>query len=612
MNLREAVGKCLALLSPADRRRLALVTLAQIATSVLDLVGVLLLGLAGALAVTTVQGTPPPSAVQAAVDFLGLGSLTSAQLLGWIAVSAAVLLLVKSILSSYLLRRVFRFLASRQATVSASLTRALLARPLTFVQLRSSQETAYALVQGVGSATLIMLGQATVFVSEFSLLVLLGVFLLIVDPPVALISILFFSLVALALQWSLGRWAMRSSASLAASDIKSLDSIQEAVNSYREIVVSDRRDSYAARLEALRWQAAQHSADLQFISTLPKYVFEVALVIGGFALAAALFSTQDVVAATGTLALFLAAASRVMPSILRLQGASLMMRNAAGTALSTLALADSVGSRDEGTGLRPKPSLTSTGMHEPAESFDPAIEVTSVTFTYPNSPVAAIADVSLRVPSGSSTALVGASGAGKSTLADLILGVLEPQQGSVLLGSVAPQDAVRRWPGGVGYVPQEVALANASVRANVALGLPEDEIDDNLVWQALERARLNDIFEADPHGLSTVIGERGFRLSGGQKQRLGIARALYTRPRLMVLDEATSSLDAQTERAIAETLADFEGSVTTVIIAHRLSTITSVDQVLYVEAGSILARGSFDDVRHQVPAFDRQAEIMGL
>lgn len=572
----------------------------------------LLLGLVGALAVTTIQGMPPPTALQTASDTLGLEGLTSAQMLGWLAASAAILLLVKSILSSFLIRRVFRFLASRQATVSASLTRALLARPLTFVQVRSSQETSYALVQGVSAATLVMLGQGVVFISEFSLLALLAVFLLVVNPLVALISIVFFGLVALALQWSLGRWAMSSAQSLADSDINSLDSIQEAMNSYREIVVSDRRDFYISRIETLRWQAAQHSADLQFISSFPKYVFEVALVIGGSALAVALFSTQDAVSAMGTLALFLAAATRVMPSILRLQGASLMMRNAAGTAASTLALAETIGSDSDSNRVRPECSTISARIQEGYPDFVPMIEVSNVTFTYPGASHAALADVSLHAPSGSSVALVGVSGAGKSTLADILLGVLEPQQGQVHLGSVAPQEAIRRWPGGVAYVPQEVALANATVRANVALGIPGEAVDDALVWEALERARLKDVVSANREGLDAVVGERGFRLSGGQRQRLGIARALYTRPRLIVLDEATSSLDAETERSIADTLDALEGSVTTIIIAHRLSTVLDVDQLIYLEQGKVVACGSFDEVRHQVRAFDRQARMMGL
>jgi ABC-type multidrug transport system fused ATPase/permease subunit len=207
---------------------------------------------------------------------------------------------------------------------------------------------------------------------------------------------------------------------------------------------------------------------------------------------------------------------------------------------------------------------------------------------------------------------VGSTGAGKSTLADVIIGVLEPDSGSVTISGASPREAISRWPGAIAYVPQAVALVVGSVRENVALGLPVDAIDDDMVWEALERAHLADFLRDQREGLDTYIGERGMRLSGGQRQRLGIARALYTRPRLLVLDEATSSLDAETEVAIVQTLDELEGEVSTITVAHRLATVRRADQLLYLENGIIIARGTFDQVRDQVTDFDRQASLLGL
>jgi len=209
-------------------------------------------------------------------------------------------------------------------------------------------------------------------------------------------------------------------------------------------------------------------------------------------------------------------------------------------------------------------------------------------------------------------ALVGSTGAGKSTLTDVILGVLEPDEGSVLISGVPPRQAIERWPGAISYVPQQVALVFGSVRDNVALGLPREAVDDELVWEALERARIARFLRDSREGLDTMIGERGVRLSGGQRQRLGIARALYTRPLLLVLDEATSALDAETEQAIVSTLNDLEGEVTTITVAHRLATVRRADQLLYLRKGRIEARGTFEEVRSAVPDFDRQASLLGL
>ncbi len=240
------------------------------------------------------------------------------------------------------------------------------------------------------------------------------------------------------------------------------------------------------------------------------------------------------------------------------------------------------------------------------------LSIQSASLSYPGADRPAVDDASLEVEPGKSLALVGPTGAGKSTLADLILGVLEPERGSVHVSGVRPTEAVTKWPGAMSYVPQEVVVLNGTIRENVALGLPSEAIDDEMVWQALERSQLAETLLREREGLDTMVGEHGVRLSGGQRQRLGLARALYTRPRFMVLDEATSALDAGTEQAVSEALRELSGDVTLVVVAHRLATIRHCDQIIYVEEGRIQARGTFDEVRALQPNFDRQAELLGL
>lgn len=612
MKVREAIRAALGLLSKRDRRLLGVSVGIQMSTSFLDLVGVLLLGLVGALAVTVVQSQPAPGMVTTLADFLGLGELSGQQLVLVFAASAAVVLLTKSVLSSYLTRRVFIFLANRQALVSARLTKELLSRPLTFIQKRSSQQTAFALIQGAGAATIQILGQMVIAATEIALLVVLAVALLILDPLVTVGAILFFGLVALILQKAMGGWAARIGTTAALADIASLNAIQEAVSAYREVSVSNRRAFYVDRIGKLRWQAAKVAADGTFIQMLPKYIFEAALVIGGFALAGVLFSTQDSIVAVGTLALFVAAASRVMPSLLRLQGAALALRAAAGTSKSTFSLAEELGNPLEVLDELPDSASVKAAVREGYDDFTAGIRVNNVSVTYPGLTTPALTAINLLVSPGQSLALVGNSGAGKSTLADVILGVLEPNEGEVRINEESPQQAAAHWPGAIAYVPQEVLLANDTIRKNVALGLPDDAIDDDLVWEALRRAHLEYFLVDQRQGLDTHIGEGGLRLSGGQRQRLGLARALYTRPKLLVLDEATSSLDAQTESLITDTINELGGSVTTVVIAHRLSTIRDVDMLLYMRDGKAIACGDFHEVRHQVPEFDRQAKLLGL
>lgn len=612
MTVRQGVSKALGLLSTRDRRLLWLAMGIQMATSLLDVVGVFLLGLVGALAVTTVQSQPPPSIVTDIADWVGLGALSSQQLVVTFASAAAALLLFKSAFSSILTRRVFMFLANRQALVSARLAKALLSQPLAVVQSRSSQETSFALIQGAGAATITILGQFTILVTESALLVAIAVGLVIVSPLVALASIAFFAVIALVLQRAMGGWATRAGETAARADIASLNSIQEAIAAYREITVLDRRSLYTDRVQGLRWEAAKSSADRNFIAMFPKYMFEAALVIGGFVLAVVLFATQDAIQAVGTLALFLAAGTRVMPSILRLQSAGLGLRSGAAIAEPTFEMAEDLGNPIEAA----TPPILALTIRERLAAghptFEPTIAVTDVTVYYREASRPALANASVSMRAGGSVAFVGPTGAGKSTLADVILGVIVPDTGSVLVGGMPPLEAARRWPGGIGYVPQDVALADGTIRDNVALGLPREAVDDAMVWNALERAHLDMYLRTERDGIDTLVGESGVRLSGGQRQRLGIARALYSRPRLLVLDEATSALDAETEASISAMLDNLEGTVSLVVIAHRLSTVQHVNQVLYLDEGQVLARGSFEEVRKAVPALERQAHLMGL
>lgn len=612
MSVRQTVKSALGLLSSRDRRLFVVSVLLQMATSALDILGVLLTGIVGALGVTVVQSGPPPAQIQTLADWLGLEGYNSQELVVIFACGAAVALLLKSLVSGLLTRRILVFLANRQAIVSARLTKELLSRPITFIQRRSSQETAYALIQGAGAATMQVLGQVAVALSEIALLVALSVTLFFLDPWITIASVAFFALLAFALQRALGSWAHRIGSAAAEAEIGSLNAIQEALTSYREVTVTDRRTHYVDRIQTLRWAAAKVAADGQLMGLIPKWLFESALVIGGFALAAVLFATKDAAAAVGTLALFLAASSRVMPSLLRLQGATLALRGVAGAAAPTFALAEELGHPLDYETSRVDAQAIRRTLASGYSDMVPAVSIRDVTFAYPGATTAALMDVSLDVSPGQSVALVGKSGAGKTTLADIILGVLPPETGTVAISGLDPADAIPRWPGGIAYVPQNVSLANGTVRQNVALGLPESAVDDALVWEALERAHVADYLKGQRDGLDTNVGEGGVRLSGGQRQRLGIARALFSRPRILVLDEATSALDAETEVAITETIQELEGDVTTIIIAHRLSTIRHANVVVYLEDGKIAAQGSFDEVRQRAPALDRQAALLGI
>jgi ABC-type multidrug transport system fused ATPase/permease subunit len=245
----------------------------------------------------------------------------------------------------------------------------------------------------------------------------------------------------------------------------------------------------------------------------------------------------------------------------------------------------------------------------PPVPLDSELRLENVTFRYPTRTEPALREVSFSVLAGQSIGIVGPTGSGKSTLLDVILGFLHPDSGSVTIDGVALDDCRPGWQRSIGYVAQDVYLVDDTLRANVALGWRGDAIDDDAVREAIHLAQLDDVVADLPEGLETVVGERGVRLSGGQRQRLGLARSLYVRPTILVLDEATSNLDTATERRIVETLAELREGLTTIVVTHRLSTVRDCDRIVCLEKGVVRVSGSFEDLATFMAASGEQESV---
>ena len=600
------IGRAARLLTPSDRRKVSVVVVIQIILGGLDLLGVALIGVVGALAVSGVQSQKPGNRVSAVLDFIGLDGFdfqTQTALLG---LTAGLILVGRTVLSVFFTRKALFFLGRRGAAISANLTSRVLAQSLLAVQQRTSQETLYALTSGVGSITLGLLGSVVTMASDVSLLVVLAIGLVVVDPTVAISSFLFFMLIAVILHRVMSGRAMRLGTKQSELSIQSNEKIVEVLSSYRESLVRNRRSYYAQQIGKIRFDLANVNAELAFMPNVSKYILETTVVLGALLLSAAQFLLQDAGHAVGTLAIFLAAGTRIAPAILRVQQGLLLIRASAGSALPTLDLAESLAN------IKASEVKESETLETEHEGFSGSIDIRDATFTYPGKSEPAISNVSLRVNPGSFVAFVGPSGAGKTTIVDILLGILPPQSGSVQISDVDPMSAITKWPGAIAYVPQDVAIASGSFRENIALGFPIELASDEAVLTPLQVAHLDDFVLSTPHGLDTEVGERGAKVSGGQRQRLGIARALFTKPKLLVLDEATSALDAETESNVSLAISSLRGNTTVVMIAHRLATVRNADLVVYLDQGQALAQGTFDEVRAAVPDFDRQAQLLGL
>jgi ABC-type bacteriocin/lantibiotic exporter with double-glycine peptidase domain len=261
-----------------------------------------------------------------------------------------------------------------------------------------------------------------------------------------------------------------------------------------------------------------------------------------------------------------------------------------------------------------KELATSEGQSHEIKSikdFVPSIRIKELHFAYSKESPFSISEISLDIEPGTFVAIVGESGSGKTTLVDLILGMIEGDSGVVEISGIKPLEAARKWPGKIAYVPQNIFILDGSIRENVTLDFSNAESGDE-VLQALKNSQLLEDVAALPNSIDEVVGERGLKLSGGQRQRLGIARAIFTRPRLIVFDEATSALDPITERAVTEAIYSRSKGITLIVIAHRLSTVRNADLVVLLDKGRIAAQGTFEEVRKIAPTFDQQAKLVNL
>jgi ABC-type branched-subunit amino acid transport system ATPase component len=316
----------------------------------------------------------------------------------------------------------------------------------------------------------------------------------------------------------------------------------------------------------------------------------------------------DAITAISALTIFLAAGSRFAPLVMRMQQYAIQMKSSSGLAEPALVIMDEIKNYDFSKPVQHKINVM-TALE--VSRFIPSISLRNVEFTYDTRLAWKLDISSLDIEAGSQIAVVGPSGGGKSTLVDIILGVLEPDKGNVLISGLTPKTLIKRWPGLIGYVPQKITAFKGSLIENVALGINAEEIDVERVKEVLE---LSQFYANTESGnlLNYEVTDKGTNLSGGQLQRLGIARALYSNPKVIVLDEATSALDGQTEEAISKTINSLKGLATVILIAHRLSSVRKADQVIYIEGGNLIAKGTISEVRRLVPNFEAQAQLMGL
>lgn len=604
MDLYHKVKRTFNLLVSRSKVRFLLLTGLQMILGLLDLIAILIVGAFSLVGSAYLGVSELPNSLK---DFLRITTADTGSLgraLVYLVSIAVALIIAKSILALLVLKKIFLFLANQNVEISKQLGRRFMNSSYEIISKRSSQEATYAVGRGLHISEI--LGSATVVISEITLLSLMLGMILILEPLLGVNILLYFSIVYFMSQRKLDRWLSKNSQIFSQSNVEGDQIFQEGVTLYKELYVANRLNEVVERFSSMRAKVANATANIQLVNYIPKFTFESALVIGACLVGIQSILLDSTQSAFTSLIIFFAVGSRVMPSLLRLQSATNAIQSFSGASKISFELIEAL-DQDMKEAKTSKSTLAKVG-----EKFDGTIRMIDVDYHYGTESKFSIKGVSIAVARGSSLAIVGRTGCGKSTIINLLLGILKPSSGQISLSGMEPSHAIQNWPGAIGYVPQDVAFLNGSVRENVAIGYSSQEIDDEQIWNCLEMVHLGSLFSSSELGLDALVGERGIKLSGGQRQRLGIARALYSNPQLLVLDEATSALDAETEEAISKTIHNLSSKITLIVVAHRISTVQNVDQVIYLDEGQVRAKGAFAEVRAAVPDFENQASLMGL
>ena len=506
------------------------------------------------------------------------------------------------------------FLAGIEIKNSAKLTRYLFQGPLNRMRTYSKSEIQFLVEHSTNATFSGVLGSLSTLVIEGALFVSIFIMFIVVDWTAALAIAAYFALLVLILQMTTARRYLKSGRNFQRGKVDTGASVLEMADIFREMFVLAKQDFYLSRFVEAKKLSLRTGVNLQILKLFPRYVTESGLIVGALFFVIWQLSQQSLSEALLALGIFLAGSTRIMISLLPLQ----QVWNELRVMQNWVKMAQEILVR-----LRNEPERFNSGIYSGQDNLQPfaqvahsgnapGVEIRDLSFTHEGKSEPTIVNLSMTVEPGQTVAIVGPSGAGKTTLVDLILGLYEPQEGVVLIDGRTPSQIRRDFPGSFAYVPQKPGLVRGSIAENIAIGVAKHEIDENLVWSVIRKAQLGELIEELPDGIYSSLGSHSDGLSGGQIQRLGLARALYSNPRLVVLDEATSAMDAATEAHVTDAIAQLGSETTVIVIAHRLSTIQNADQVHVVDAGELVSSGTFSEVRKKVPMIEEYVKLMSF
>lgn len=521
-----------------------------------------------------------------------LGYPTQSQLLAYIMLGLLIVYVLKTLFLAFVAWRQSRFVFGLQAGLSQRLFTGYLTQPYSFHLQRNSAQ----LIQTVISETTQYARGAILpgltLLTEFFVLLGIGSLLFWVEPVGALVVALVLGVVGVSFHRFTSKRSMRWGTARQHHEGMRIQHLQQGLGGAKDVKLLGREQSFLKQYAQHNDSSARIWERQTTLQALPRLMLELLAMTGLVALVLIMLGQgKPIGELIPVLGLFAAAAFRLMPSVNRVLTSAQSLRflqpvtNKLALELATFS------------------SLEPVIEDAASINFKHELKLEQVGYAYQGAPLPALSDISLSIAVGTSVGFVGGSGAGKSTLIDVVLGLLTPTSGRITIDGSDIQQCLRGWMNRIGYVPQNIYLTDDSLRRNVAFGITADQIDDESVWRAIRSAQLEPFVNQLPEGLDTMVGERGIRLSGGQRQRIGIARALYHDPEVLVLDEATSSLDTATEQGVMEAVRALHGQKTILIVAHRLSTVEHCDTIIRLEQGKVIEQGKAAEVlKHQTSA----------
>jgi ATP-binding cassette subfamily C protein len=532
------------------------------------------------------------------IKFFGIG--TQRELLTYGAIALIGVFLVKNVYILFFQYYKTRFIFNRMYEFSRRLMQAYMQAPYTFYLQRNSSE----LLRNATQEVKLMVGQFMQpflnFANQGILVISILTFLFIMEPLITLIVVVFLGLIGggfLAFTSQKAKYFGEKAQGHRQGMIKALS---QGLGGLKDARVLNREPYFMDHFNMEARGDADANQFKGFIAQVPKPLMETLAVVGMLLIALIMiWQGRSVSSIIPVLSLFGMAIIRLMPAVQLIMKIFTQLRY-------SIVSVDPV--YDDLEDLK-KYSKGFTKSRKSSERLplEETIEANNLFYHYPNSDEQALKGSSFTIPRGNAVAFTGPSGAGKTTIADILLGLLEPQQGQIFVDGQPIHGNLPAWQRNIGYIPQFIYLADETLRENIAFGLPPEQIDEHQIQHAMKMAQLEELVEKLPNGLDTIIGENGTRLSGGQRQRVGIARALYHDPQVIVMDEATSALDNLTEKYIMKAIERLKGQRTVIMIAHRLTTVQNCDIIYFMQEGQITSSGSYEELLEKNAEFKKLA-----